>query len=74
MTIPFKRLGLKSDERVNVVNLKAPPEEIESLIDKRTIFPAYHMNKKHWITVVLSDQIDFERLCALTQKSWDLVE
>ena len=74
MAIPFKRLGLKSEEVIHVVNLKADKDKIPELIDKRTIFPAYHMNKKNWITVILSDRIGFEELCRLTKESKDLVE
>ncbi|WP_407428795.1 hypothetical protein [Treponema sp.] len=31
------------------------------------------MNKKHWITVLLTAVTDFEKLCNLTQESWELV-
>ena len=61
------------DEEVWVVNMKADQAEIPNLIDKKSIFPAWHMNKKHWITVLLTAVTDFEKLCELTQKSWELV-
>ncbi|MBN2667686.1 MAG: MmcQ/YjbR family DNA-binding protein [Bacteroidales bacterium] len=36
------------------VNLKAPPEEVIRLIELYDgIYPGYHMNKQHWITVDL---------------------
>ena len=61
------------DEEVWVVNMKASQDEIPNLIDKKSIFPAWHMNKKHWITVLLTAATDFNKLCELTQKSWELV-
>ena len=73
MRIKYKQLGLTGDENVWVVNMKADQAEIPYLIDNKSIFPAWHMNKKHWITVLLTTVTDFEKLCELTQKSWELV-
>jgi len=73
MRIKYRQLGLTSDEEVWVVNMKASQDEIPNLIDKKSIFPAWHMNKKHWITVLLTAATDFNKLCELTQKSWELV-
>ena len=73
MRIKYRQLGLTGDEEVWVVNMKASQNEIPNLIDKKSIFPAWHMNKKHWITVLLTAVTDFEKLCKLTQKSWELV-
>lgn len=72
MRIKFKNLGFESDEPVWAVNLKA--ENVESITDKKSIFPAYHMNKKYWITVLLTAVTDFEKLCELTKKSYALVQ
>lgn len=73
MRIKYRQLGLSSDEEVWVVNMKASQDEISNLIDKKSIFPAWHMNKKHWITVLLTAVTDFEKLCELTEESWELV-
>ena len=72
MQIKFKNLGFASDEPVWVVNLKA--ENVEAITDKKSIFPAYHMNKKYWITVLLTAVTDFDKLCELTKKSYALVQ
>lgn len=73
MRIKYKQLGLTGDEEVWVVNIKADQTEIPNLIDHKSIFPAWHMNKKHWITVLLTAVTDFEKLCELTLKSYELV-
>ena len=73
MRIKYRQLGLTGDEEVWVVNMKASQDKIPNLIDKKSIFPAWHMNKKHWITVLLTAVTDFNKLCELTQKSWELV-
>ena len=74
MRIKYRQLGLIGDEEVWVVNMKAEQDTIPTLIDSKSIFPAWHMNKKHWITVLLTAATDFEKLCELTQKSYELVE
>ncbi len=74
--ITYKNLGFThegADQKVWSVNLKADPQDIPALIDHKSIFPAFHMNKKHWITVVLTSVTDFEQLCRLTRNSFDLV-
>ena len=73
MKIKYRQLGLTGDEELWVVNMKAEQEAIPSLIDRKSIFPAWHMNKKHWITVLLTAATDFEKLCELTEKSYELV-
>lgn len=74
MTIPCKSLGLLGEDTVDVINLKLPPEQVAALHDGRQYFPAYHMNKKYWLTVVLNANTDFETLKKLIVTSHDLVE
>lgn len=74
MNISFKQLGFQSEEKVWVVNIKADSQKIPNLIDNKSIFPAYHMNKKYWITILLTAVTDFEKLCELTRESFRVVE
>lgn len=54
--ISITKLGLSQNRAVDIVNLKCDPEFAKMiLIDHKNIFPAYHMNKKHWISVVIND-------------------
>ena len=46
---------------------------IPDVVDRHSIFSAWHMNKKHWITVLLTAVTDFEKLCELTLRSFELV-
>ena len=43
------------------------------LVDERQIFKAYHMNKNHWISVVLDNNIDIEYVKELIEISYNLV-
>lgn len=77
MKISFRQLGftegVAAEEKVWVVNLKADPKMIPTIINKKSIFPAYHMNKKYWITILLTAVTDFTHLCELTEESFNLV-
>lgn len=56
------------------VNLKCEPDfaiELRSRFD--AIGPGYHMNKKHWNTVLLDGTVPDALLLELVQHSWDLV-
>ena len=55
MRISRRKLGIDRDEPVDVVNLKLPTEMIGSFDATDGVYPAYHMNKVHWISLVLDD-------------------
>ena len=61
------------DSKVKIVNLKHLSSEISTVIDNRNIFPSYHMNKNHWISVVLDNNIDIEYVKELIELSYNLV-
>ena len=58
MRIPRRKLGLDSDALADVVNLKLPTELFGSFGADDGVYPAYHMNKLHWISVLLPDAPD----------------
>ena len=58
MRVSRRKLGLNSDEEVDVVNLKLPTEMFGSFGATDGVYPAYHMNKLHWISVILPDATD----------------
>ena len=74
MNIPSSRLNIPGEENVDVINLKHSQSMISSLIDNRFIFPAWHMNKKTWITVLLSPDLDWDFFSSLLEESRRLVE
>ena len=55
MRVSRRKFGLNSDEVIDVVNLKLPTEMFGSFGATDGIYPAYHMNKLHWISVLLPD-------------------
>ena len=71
MPIPAKRLGLESDDIIDVLNLKCNPDDGAALRMTEGVFPAYHMNKKHWISVVYS-MVPEGLLLSLLETSYQL--
>ena len=55
MKVSRRKFGFDSDEIIDVVNLKLPTEMFGSFGAADGVYPAYHMNKLHWISVLLPD-------------------
>ena len=53
MDISASYLGIDDNRVITVVNLKAPKSLREDLLREEGIYPAYHMNKQHWISLDL---------------------
>ena len=53
MDISASYLGVDDNRVITVVNLKAPRSMRDDLLREEGIYPAYHMNKQHWISLDL---------------------
>ena len=58
MRVSQRKFGLDSDEVIDVVNLKLPTEMFGSFSVADGVYPAYHMNKLHWISALLPNAPD----------------
>ena len=58
MKVSRRKFGFDSDEVIDVVNLKLPIEMFGSFGAVDGVYSAYHMNKLHWISVLLPDAPD----------------
>lgn len=75
MEVKKKSLHLEdeTDEFEDIMNVKLNPIHIEDLLHEECFLPAWHMNKKYWISIRLS-MISEEALKKLLEESWDLVK
>lgn len=56
------------------ISLKCEPKLAELLREKyETVLPGYHLNKKHWNTIICSGQLPDEEIIDLTRHSYELV-
>lgn len=56
------------------LSLKCDPTLAELLREKyETVLPGYHLNKKHWNTIICSGQVPDDELRDLIRHSYELV-
>lgn len=74
MDVSESKLGFLNENMTDILNVKINPDDVSELIDNKHFFPAYHMNKKMWLTAKLDKTSDFEKIKQLIVKSYNLVE
>ena len=74
MKIPKRRLGIDGEGDINIVNFKCADEIIFSMQQEDGIYPAYHMNKSHWLSVSLDGSVLDETVAWLLGISYDLTK
>ena len=71
MNIPYERLNKERQGMVEVLNVKIDLAERETLLRNEGCYPAYHMNKKHWMTVVLDDTLTDQEIITYVESSYE---
>ncbi|WP_302625524.1 MmcQ/YjbR family DNA-binding protein [uncultured Eubacterium sp.] len=72
MNVQKKRVGLEGEEIIDVLNIKCEPEMVSSLSLQKGFCPAYHMNKEHWLTVILDGTVKDAEIFSLLDASYEL--
>ena len=55
------------------MNVKCSTIMIGSLLSTKGFLPAYHMNKNHWISIVLDNSVPDDQITPLLELSYDSV-
>ncbi|MBO7642653.1 MAG: MmcQ/YjbR family DNA-binding protein [Alphaproteobacteria bacterium] len=71
-TVPRSILKLSGDGNVDIINLKT--NDTEFFRGVRGILPAYHMNKNHWITILLDGTLPAKNIQHLIKASYELTK
>ncbi len=61
-----------NDKKVDVLVLRS--SHVKQLIDKKTYFEAYHMNKNNWVSVLLDKSLNLDDVFKLIDESFDLAK
>ena len=72
LTVERSKLGLDGDGVAEVIDLRGEPSEIVEIIDGETYFRAYHMNKQHWYTIILNNNVSNDEMIKRIEKSFSL--
>lgn len=74
MDVPKENLGMSGDEILWVINVKCDPMMIGSFINRNGFLPAYHMNKEHWMSIVIDNgEVEIEEILGLIDMSYEIV-
>ncbi|WP_230470755.1 MmcQ/YjbR family DNA-binding protein [Kingella kingae] len=58
-------------DNLAVVNVKLTPEWITQLSGQHGFAPAYHMNKKHWLSVRLDNMLPSSQIVDLLKTGFE---
>ena len=72
MDVRRDRLGLDGTDAVYLMDVKCGPLLSGSYLGKPGVLPAYHMNKTHWLGVLLDGTADAETVRELLELSYEL--
>ena len=72
MPVRRDRLGLPEQTFSDVMNVKCDPMMLGSVRMQKGFFPAYHMNKENWISILLDGTVPAERVFSAMQMSYAL--
>ncbi len=72
MDVPRERLSLRGTGKVDIINLKCSAALSGTLRMQPGILPAYHMNREHWISVLLDGTVAPEDIYPLVDLSYHL--
>ena len=73
MRVLPEKLGLAGEEALDVMDIKCSTIMIGSLLSTKGFFPAYHMNKNHWISIILDGSVSDDQITPLLELSYDSV-
>ena len=62
-----------SAREVEVLNVKVDNGKIQQLLAREGLYPAYHMNKKHWVSIILDDTLADAEIQEMLRYSFDSV-
>ncbi len=71
MRVAADKLGQPGTEKLEILNVKSSPLLIGSLREELGFLPAYHMNKDHWVTILLDGSVPFAKIQDLLAWSYE---
>lgn len=72
LNIDKSKIDKESTGEIEVINLKIEKEKIPDLLKKKGFYPAYHMNKKNWVTIILDNTLKEEEIMEYVRMSYHL--
>jgi len=73
LQVKRKTLGLEGEGEVDILNIKADESFIAIASKNKGYLPAYHMNKRHWMSILLDGTIKMEDVFDHIDQSYQMV-
>ena len=74
MNIPKSKLGLAGSENIDILNIKCDPVLSGSLRMNPGYYPAYHMHRTNWLTILLDGTVPVEDIYPLLDLSYEMTQ
>ena len=74
MTVEKSKLGLGENDLVDIMDVKCDPEMTNIIIETNGFLPGYHMNKQHWITILLDGSVSEAKILDFLDISYKLID
>ena len=74
MNVSKEKLGLEGKGKIDIIDIKNYPEIIGGLRKEKGELPAYHMNKEHWVSIILNDDFPKQRIFELLDLSFEITK
>lgn len=74
LEVEKSKLQINEEGIIEVIDLKATPDKIFSIVDNINYLPGYHMNKKHWFTIKLDGSVPIKIIYSLIDDSFNLIK
>lgn len=74
MDVDREKLKLEGEGKADVLNVKCEPELASILRNEYGILPAYHMNKEHWVSILLDGSVSKDEIFQLLDASYHLTK
>lgn len=74
LTVARNKIGLDGNDKIEILDLRINPIQLEETIDYKQYFPGYHMNKRNWYTICLDDAVDYDDIFKRIDISYELAK
>ena len=73
MDVPRKNLGLSGEDKIDIICVKCNPLDLLFVLNETGFLPAYHLNKKNWVSIILNEQTNINRVYEMIDISFEIV-
>ncbi|MGN0355705.1 MAG: MmcQ/YjbR family DNA-binding protein [Muricoprocola sp.] len=74
MNVEKSKLGLDGEGTVEIMDVKCEPDMTGMIIQTHGFLPGYHMNKQHWITILLDGTVNKSQILDFLDMSYNLID